>query len=99
MYDFGYGVPQDYAEALKWYQKAADQGDPTGQSLVAFMYKAGRGVPQDYVGAHMWWNLAAAAGNSYAAKHRDEVAALVTPAQIAESQKLAREWPNTHPSR
>jgi TPR repeat protein len=92
MYDFGHGVPQDYAETLKWYRKAADQGDPTGQHLLGFMYKAGRGVPQDYVSAHMWWNLAAASGDQYAAKHRDEVAALMTPPQIAEAQKLAREW-------
>jgi uncharacterized protein len=92
MYDFGYGVPQDYAETLKWYRKAADQGYYVGQYLLGFMYKVGRSVPQDYVAAHMWWNLAAAAGDQYSAKHRDEVAALMTPEQIGEAQKLAREW-------
>jgi TPR repeat protein len=92
MYDFGRGVPQDYTETFKWYRRAADQGYSVGQSLLAFMYKAGRGVPQDYVSAHMWWNLAAASGDPYSAKHRDDVAALMTTAQIAEAQKLAREW-------
>ena len=52
----------------------------------------GRGVPQDYVQAHMWWNLAAVKGNTDAIKNRDVVAAKMTPTQIAEAQKLAREW-------
>ena len=49
-------------------------------------------MPQDYVQAHMWLNLAAAQSHADAVKNRDIVAALMTPAQIAEAQKLAREW-------
>jgi uncharacterized protein len=56
------------------------------------MYGAGLGVPQDYALAHMWVNLAAAGGHKDAVKNRDIVAAKMTPAQIAEAQKLAREW-------
>jgi TPR repeat protein len=57
------------------------------------MYANGHGVPQDYVLAHMWFNLAAATGMvETAAADRDMVAAKMTPAQIAEAQKLAREW-------
>ena len=42
--------------------------------------------------AHMWLNLAAAKGDTDAIKNRDRVATKMTPAQIAEAQKLAREW-------
>jgi hypothetical protein len=49
-------------------------------------------VPQDYAIAHMWLNLAAAGGAKVAAELRDAVAAKMTPSQIAEAQKLAREW-------
>jgi hypothetical protein len=49
-------------------------------------------VPQDYVTAHMWFNLAAASGDKTGAEGRDMAAAKMTPAQIAEAQKLAREW-------
>jgi uncharacterized protein len=73
-------------------RKAADQGDAGAQSILGGMYFFGKGVPQDYVSAHMWSNLAAAGGNKDAAKSRDAVAAMMTPAQIAEAQKLAREW-------
>jgi transposase len=44
------------------------------------------------VTAHMWFNLAAASGFSEAARNRDTLARQMTPAQIAEAQKLAREW-------
>jgi uncharacterized protein len=40
----------------------------------------------------MWFNLAAAGGNKEAAEARNLVSSLMTPAQIAEAQKLAREW-------
>jgi uncharacterized protein len=56
------------------------------------MYRTGGGVPQDYVIAHMWFNLAAASGDKDAVKARDVVAAKMAPTQIAEAQKLAREW-------
>jgi uncharacterized protein len=89
-------VPQNYAAAVSWYRKAADHGNPIGQHSLGNMYVNGHGVPQDYVLAHMWFNLAAATGGiDSAAADRDMVAAKMTPSQIAEAQKLAREWKPT----
>ncbi len=56
------------------------------------MYAKGQGVPQDYVLAHMWFNLAGAQGDKKARKDRDLAASHMTPDQIAEAQRLAREW-------
>ena len=92
LYDKGQGVPQDYKEAVKWYRKAAEQGNAVAQSNLGSMYGNGQGVPQDYIEAHKWLNLAAAEGNEIASKNRDIVAKRMTPEQIAEAQKLAREW-------
>ncbi len=92
MYNNGIGVTQDYAEAMKWYRKAADQGNAKAQSNLGLMYDNGQGVTQDYVQAHMWLNLAAAQGQKEAEKFRGSLAKMMTPAQIAEAQKLAREW-------
>ncbi|MCZ6473807.1 MAG: hypothetical protein O6934_10240, partial [SAR324 cluster bacterium] len=50
------------------------------------------GIPQDYVQAHMWFNLAAHNGLEVAGKNRDFIATEMTPRQIAEAQRLAREW-------
>jgi hypothetical protein len=43
----------------------------------------------------MWWNLAAVSGHENAIKNRDMVAKEMNSAQIAEAQKLAREWKPT----
>ena len=59
------------------------------------MYAKGQGVPQDYVQAQMWWNLAAVSGKEKAIKGRDIVAKEMNSAQIAEAQKLVREWKPT----
>jgi hypothetical protein len=97
-YFTGAGVPQDYAEALKWFRLSADQGNPDGQGALGSMYYMGKGVPQDYVLAHMWFNLSAARGGS--AERRDSILHQMTREQIAEAQKLAREWrPGTQPRR
>ncbi len=92
MYANGQGVPQDYAEALKWYNKAAGQGNAYAQNALGWMYNSGQGVPQDFVLAYMWFNLAAAQGRSDAQDSRDKLAKEMTPAQIAEAQRLASEW-------
>ena len=97
MYASGLGVPQDYADAAKWYRKAADQGFATAMLSLGFMYTAGQGVPQDLVSAWVWFDRAASRyppgpNRNEAARARNRVAAKMTPEQIAEAQRLAREW-------
>jgi TPR repeat protein len=62
LYDLGLGVPQDYAAALSWYQKAANQGDAIAQYNLGISYANGRGVPQDYAAAVQWYRKAADQG-------------------------------------
>ena len=96
-YNYGLGVPQDYAEAIKWYHLAAAQGNASAQRDLGIMYAEGRGVIKDYAQAHMWFSLAAArappgAARDAATSNRDTVEQLMTPAQVAEAQRLARQW-------
>ena len=87
----GSGVLQDYAEAVKWYRLAAEQGYTSAQYNLGVMYHNGLGVLQDNIIAHMWFNIAAANGDKEAGEKRDETAAKMTPASIAEAQSMARE--------
>ena len=66
MYDDGTGVPQDNAEALRWYRRAVDQGHAAAQFNLGFMYANGVGVPQDDVEAVRLYRLAAEQGNASA---------------------------------
>lgn len=96
MYYFGQGVTQNYTEALKWCRLAAEQGDAWAQCNLGAMYYKGEGVAQDYIEAHKWFNIAGANGSKEAIGVRDEVAKRMTPEQIAEAQRLAKEWMETH---
>ena len=92
LYDYGRGVPQDYKMAVFWFRRSANQGNDLAQRKLGFMFERGDGVPQDYVQAYMWYNLGAAKGAKPGAALRDALAKQMTPDQIAEAQKLAREW-------
>ena len=83
---------RDYATAVRLIRPLAEQGDANAQYNLGVLYDNGLGVPQDRVRAYMWLNLAAMQGRESAATFRDLVARLMSPAQIAEAQKLAREW-------
>jgi TPR repeat protein len=85
------------AASVDSLKERAAQGDAEAQYSLGLMYQNGEGVPQDYVQAYKWFSLAAATytdkpNHDKAVKERERVAARMTPAQIAEAQRLAREW-------
>lgn len=97
-YFWGNGVEQDHSEAAKWFLKAAEQGETFARISLAFLYERGEGVRQDFTLADMWLNLATAQGQPVAKIELDRLAAKMTSGQVAEAQRLAREWrPSTPP--
>ncbi len=78
--------------AVKWYRRAAEQGDARAQYNLGLLYANGEGVPQDFVQAHLWYSLAATRGDTDAQNNRDIVTKRMTREQIAEAQRLARDW-------
>lgn len=71
---------------------ARERGCSDALYKLGLLYSTGQGVPLDHVAAHKWFNLAAMAGNPIARKWRREIAEEMTPDQIAEAQRQAREW-------
>jgi uncharacterized protein len=92
LYLRGEGAPQSDQMALFWFRRAAEQEDALAFAKLGLMYAQGRGVLQDFIQAHMWYNLSAAHGENRSAEARDTLAKQMTPAQIAEAQRLAHEW-------
>ena len=90
MYANGEGVPQDAAEAVRWYRLAAEQGQADAQYGLGIMYATGRGVLKDSVLAHMWSNIASANGDEAARKLRDNLEDDMTRAEISRATELAR---------
>jgi len=97
MYANGDGVPEDDTEAAHWYRLAAEQGNGMAQIQLGLMYEDGKGVPEDSVLAYMWYNLAAAQATFGGAEGKDRLEQQMTREQIAEAQRLSREWIAAHP--
>ena len=77
------GETPDYVEAAKWFRKAAELGVRDSQYNLAILYARGLGVEQDLAQSWMWFSLAASQGDADAAKKRGEVAAKMSPNQLA----------------
>ena len=91
MYANGRGVEQDYQQALQWHFLSAAQMFPAALCNLGVMYSNGEGTEQDHVAARMLFNVAAAYGDVDAQHNIDEVNKLLTPDEIAEMDKLAKE--------
>jgi TPR repeat protein len=90
LYYHGYGVTQDFKEAIKWYRLAAAQGNLEAQLNLGSMYYEGEGVAEDLTHSHMWLSIVADRGYGDAVKMRDTVKKEMTAAQISRSQEVQR---------
>jgi TPR repeat protein len=91
-YANGLGVARDEAEAVKWYRKAAEQNLADAQGRLGVCYYLGQGVAKDYVECYKWCVLAAGQGDDRAKKATTVIENTMTREQIAEGQKLARNF-------
>jgi S1-C subfamily serine protease len=85
-------VEQDFTEAVKWYRKAAEQNCAYVQGNLGACYGVGEGVAKDYVEAYKWRLLAAAQGDKLSKTAVNALEGIMTREQIAEGQRLAREF-------
>ncbi len=92
LYADGQGVPQDYSEAITWFQRSAAQDYAKAQLNLGALYSSGKGVKRDYVQAYKWFNVCAAKGDSKCVAKRDFVAKQLKASQLANAQRLAKEF-------
>ncbi len=76
--------------------QAADSGEIEALYDLGLLYSTGQGVGQDMVEAHKWFNLAAMKGLAEAKEYRQEIAGEMSPQEIAEAQRQARDWQSMH---
>lgn len=85
------GVPQDYAEALKWFRKAAEQGHAEAQYKLGNCYFRGIGVADDDVAAYAWHSVAAASGYEKARNMLGVTKSMLTASELEKGEAMARE--------
>lgn len=97
LYEFGKGMAQDYAEAMKWYQKAATSNHATDNAIIAkaqysiaLLYEQGRGVEIDYEKAAEYYQQAAQKGDAWA---MNNLAYLYSHGRgVEQNDDLAQQW-------
>ena len=99
LYAGGFGVNQDYEEAVRWYQMAAEKGYAPAQIELGVMYAEGWGVSQNYISAHMWFDLAVVRlteeKQRKAVGLRRRISGKMTSEQIVKAKKMFHEWQPT----
>lgn len=100
LYRTGTGVPVDHGQAVRWYQEGANRGEVLAQNNLGLMLKNGYGADQDKVRGYLWLHLAALSYLGAADEERytnvigsrNQLAAAMTPEEIAEATRLAEAW-------
>ena len=95
LYAEGDGVKQDLTEAVKWYQKAAEQGHDGAQYKLGLSYQNGKGVPQSDTDAYIWLNISAENGaplngRGKAGELAEEIRASLSVSQLEQAEKIAK---------
>lgn len=98
-YATGQDVPQDYAEAGRWFTQAAEQGNVIAQVALATYYSAGRGMPQDSAKAYFWSLIAQAGGDETGKSRIADLESHLSRSEIAAVREQAKEWLQQHPIR
>ena len=97
-YSLGKGdFPKDRVQAKKLYLLAAEQGHARAQSFLGGLYFSGNGIPKNKVQAYKWWALSEKHFSSgkqkkFAREDLNQLKKKMTSGQIAEAEKLVREW-------
>ena len=94
MHANGWGVEMNDQEAAKWYRLAAEQGLVEAQMSLAMLCHKGRGVEQNLIEAYKWYEIAVQLGDFNASYKRDDVAADLSPEQVATAQQMVTSWFN-----
>ena len=96
MYVDGEGIPKDDSEAIRWFRLAAENGNTDAPYYLGVMFDKAEGIPTDYIQAYAWLNIAAAKGSKEAKTYRKNIVENMSSADIAEAQKLSREYWETY---
>ncbi len=96
-YFYGQGVTRDSAEAVTWYELAANKGYADAQNNLGLIYANGIGVAQDNIVAYMWWKLAADQGHADAQHALSVIGNRMTAAEIEAAKRRVAAWAASAP--
>ncbi len=82
----------NYLTAAKWFAEAAKHGLRDSEYNLGVLYERGLGVPKDPAIAYRWFSLAANQGDTKAVQKREQIAALLSPADKEQEDRATSAW-------
>lgn len=95
-YHDGEGVPEDDAQAVRWFQRAAEQGNVAAQGALGAYYWRGRGVSADLSKAYFWSRIAMAQGDEISKSRIEGLSSQMTREQVDAARQQAEVWIRGH---
>ena len=92
LYAEGKVVPNDFAEAAKWFRKAGDQGHAEALYSLGVIYANGFSVPVDFVEGYVWFCSAAKSGFEIAITDCDNLAGELSSEELVLANKRIDEF-------
>jgi localization factor PodJL len=92
----GWGKEKNYAEAAKWFEKAAQLGSVDSQYNLAVLYEQGSGVPKSLSDAYRWYAIAAAGGDKESQTRVAVLAKQLSPADLQTAIRAAAAFKPDH---
>jgi len=92
MHEWGNGMPQNNANALKWYKRSAERFHKDAQNNLGALYSKGEGTEQNFLEALKWFIISAENGSEAGQKNIRIVEKRMSYEQISQAQKLANDW-------
>lgn len=92
MFHHGDDRSRDYEQAVKWYTHAARKGYRRAQHRLGTMYAKGLGVSRNFIKAYAWCKVSADQQSKFALRKLKKIEARLKPAEIAEANRLARQY-------
>jgi len=103
----GDGVPQNDAQVICWWSRVAERGYQDAMYGLGCVYADNESVHKDYIKAYMWFNITNECKHTVGGRvlfnpSSDEqmgwLEPSITPEEISEAERLAREWIESHAS-
>ena len=91
-YAEGWGAPQNYPEAARWFSYAAQRGAVNAQYNLGVLYERGLGVPQSLLDAYKWYALAAAQGDKVSAERIDVLSSQMGADDLAVARQAVADF-------
>lgn len=94
----GFGVKQNYSEAIKWFERTAKLGSFSGSYSLGEIYEKGEEVPQNNELAYFWYSIAVKQGDTFSFDEMTRLKKTLSKGELVQVKKAVEDWLEKYPT-